>query len=680
MLRTSLLAVCFFFGLHSHFTLAQKPHWKERIDHIYEIKTEKGRKAAAALCRQYLPEAKALNVDTLLWELYYNIGVSLYADSTFLCKKYLDSAYQVAAQAGSNKKIVYTVQATCSTLRKLGQLEQAKAHGTDHLPLLQKMPEAPEVLYGLVREMSIVHRIQGRLDSATYYLLISDSLARETENPSIIHNANQNLINLYNKRKEYREALKISYGVLRDAPWQKNKKLNPMSTFLNMGIAHEGLEAWDSAQFYYDKTLKAAIELKDTIEIANAYSMLGKPFVRQGKNRQSLQLLATARELLEGFQGVDDIWAELHLTSGEAHLQLGQTEKAIAALKLSIQYAQRAKMQDLEWRASLLLIELYKKKRTAAKGEQLIMTQDVDEINALHSALQLQTQLYEKSRMQLTEELNTKYETAVKEKRILQLQLEKTATETSLAKRNQYLLFGSILASQIILVLILFGKSRLASKQRDLEKSKQKMLLSQVNPHFMNNALNAIQATVLSNAPKDLAAGQIGRFARLMRQILIFSQEEFISIEEEVTFLENYLKIQQLRFDVPFRYRVEVDTNIDRFDTCIPAMITQPFVENAIEHGIFSDTSEGLVHILFTLRDQTLEIRIKDNGIGFDKSMKEASRRKKEGASYGIAITKERLRLLRKKGTKLQVDQSTEGGTQVTIVLPLLSDANRILS
>jgi two-component sensor histidine kinase len=210
-----------------------------------------------------------------------------------------------------------------------------------------------------------------------------------------------------------------------------------------------------------------------------------------------------------------------------------------------------------------------------------------------------------------------------------------------------------------------------------------KALRAQMNPHFMYNALNAIQNYITSKEVKD-AAKYLAKFAKLMRQSLDYSDLEIISLEKEKEFLEDYLYInQKLRFRNQLQYQIQVEEDLEEDITGVPTMIVQPYVENAIEHGLRTKEG-GLVKIDFKLKDDyTILCTVEDNGIGREKAkeIKEKEKAYLNHRSRGTSITEERLRLLHKARLGEEVfiitldlkDEVTNEprGTRVKILIPI---------
>ncbi len=212
-------------------------------------------------------------------------------------------------------------------------------------------------------------------------------------------------------------------------------------------------------------------------------------------------------------------------------------------------------------------------------------------------------------------------------------------------------------------------------------------LRAQMNPHFLFNALNAIQGLITSGR-NDEAETYLARFARLMRHTLEYSDLEVVTLEQEIEFLDRYLELnRRLRFRNQLNYHIAHSGQVDPAELFIPAMIVQPFVENAIEHGL-RPKLEGNLKVEFRLseQDNTLLCLVEDDGIGYNKGRE---KQKAQPPSYqrhrsrGMDITRERLTLLHQlhhyPGTQFiritDLSDRTQGertGTLVEVVLPIL--------
>jgi sensor histidine kinase YesM len=236
------------------------------------------------------------------------------------------------------------------------------------------------------------------------------------------------------------------------------------------------------------------------------------------------------------------------------------------------------------------------------------------------------------------------------------------------------------------LVIWLFAHLRLKAKHRQLEQERQLMLAeqralrSQMNPHFIFNALNSIRRFILEN-DMDKADYYLTSFATLMRRVLDNSRQNFITLENELQTLELYLELERMRFDHSFSFYIDVDPQIDIHNWLIPPMIIQPFAENAIWHGLAMKPSGGKLLLSFKLQGDRVLCIVEDNGIGRQKAAQIAAKRKGH-KSTGLANTKERLDLLYKlygkrielKITDLYDENGEPAGTRVELSFPNFAD------
>jgi len=214
---------------------------------------------------------------------------------------------------------------------------------------------------------------------------------------------------------------------------------------------------------------------------------------------------------------------------------------------------------------------------------------------------------------------------------------------------------------------------------QQINSLRQKVLRSQMNPHFIFNSLNAIQSYVLKN-DSEHAVKYLNSFARLIRMILDSSRFDYINLEKEISILEYYLQLQQLRFGDKFIWTMKVDKNIDTNSVLIPAMLAQPFIENAIEHGLQHLDENGIVKISFDRVQDNIVFKVTDNGIGREASKSMKLNLEKENESLSIKIFNERLFTLNKySGQKityeivdLKDEEGNASGTSVIINLPII--------
>jgi len=245
------------------------------------------------------------------------------------------------------------------------------------------------------------------------------------------------------------------------------------------------------------------------------------------------------------------------------------------------------------------------------------------------------------------------------------------------------LIFGMVFRVFKWRVNAIKSKSQEAQNKILLEKEivelEQKALRLQMNPHFIFNALNSIQSQIGTDN-EQTARYYLAKFSRLMRQILDNSRNVSISLEEEVNTLENYLLIEKFCNGDRFDYKISVDENIEKDFVKIPPMILQPFIENAIKHGLkYIEGKRGMIEVNFTEKNNVLECSVKDNGIGRKKA-EDLNKNSKETyhKSTALLVTQERLDLLKedKNMESLEIldlfyEDGNAAGTKVIVRIPV---------
>lgn len=196
-------------------------------------------------------------------------------------------------------------------------------------------------------------------------------------------------------------------------------------------------------------------------------------------------------------------------------------------------------------------------------------------------------------------------------------------------------------------------------QQKDFAQMQLSAVRSQLNPHFMFNALSGIQ-NLMNKNDVDQANRYLTKFSRLTRSVL--KNTDLISLAEEKVLLDDYLQMEQLRFN--FEYDIELDPQFNPDNIEIPAMLLQPFVENAVKHGVAGLGDKGYINIRMIKQDNSILIYITDNGKGFDAT--------KKNNGLGLSLSKKRIALLNSiyKSSPIVLDiKSDEGNTTISITL-----------
>ena len=248
---------------------------------------------------------------------------------------------------------------------------------------------------------------------------------------------------------------------------------------------------------------------------------------------------------------------------------------------------------------------------------------------------------------------------------------------------NPFFIFLAILVLIGLIILSYHEYLKIKKKKDDeilLNKSKitaleQQALQAMMNPHFIFNVMNSIQYFI-NTQDKSKANQLLTGFARLIRKNMEIVNKSNITLSEEIDYLKLYLQLENLRFGEKLNYKLTVDDDLETEEIIIPSMIIQPYIENAIWHGIMPKDVLGNIEVNISQERNLLKIIIKDDGVGIDNSLK----MKNDGyISRGMSITKERINLINQLSgneMNIKINQRLEGGTIVQIIIPIQEEEN----
>ena len=249
------------------------------------------------------------------------------------------------------------------------------------------------------------------------------------------------------------------------------------------------------------------------------------------------------------------------------------------------------------------------------------------------------------------------------------------------AKRQTQFAIFSIVAVLLIIVLILVIYNRRQVKrrltlQKEVAEYEQKALHLQMNPHFVFNCLGAISSFIVQNGT-DSALKYLSKFSKLMRLTLEYSKGSLIPIDKEIESLQNYLELEQLRFNNKFEFTIEATSKVE-FNMGLPPLLIQPFVENAVLHGMVPKEGNGRIDVKFDVQNGQLICTVTDDGIGLAESKHLKENSVTAHKSMALEITKKRLEIMESTTSKsAQIDitelanNNQKTGTRVTLRLPV---------
>ncbi len=628
-------------------------------------------KAAVDSLRQILTEAR----DTLKVDVLNQIAFHLKEDAPQLALKEAEKAVIAA------KKINY----------RRGEAVALSHHG---------------IIYSILNDFET---------SASYFM---DALvkAEESGDQAVIAQVVNNLAYIYKVQDNYEEAIKYynqALEIRRSLPDRKNE----IYALNSLGIALTEAKRFKEADSCFIQMITIAEEIGDKTWPPRAYNQLARNYyfmrhyrkaipyfsealkleVENGNlKRQAIALSNIAEchhylreydEALENYEKSLNIRDQINYQYGKVItlLQMAKTYYRKGDLDESISHSEQSLAIARE-------LGIKRKVVDALEGLAMLHAKKNNHKKAYEYALQVTSEkdsILNQQKTKQIAEMQAKFDSERKEQQIASQEKEITLLEEKKAA-DRNLLITLVLLAFALLVLIGFVYSRYAIKKKseaDLtEKNQQiaiineelerKALRAQMDPHFIFNSLNSIQHFITTNN-KTLALTYLSKFSKLIRQILENSVNHQVLIVDEIRLLEYYIQLEALRFNEKFDHQIDIDKSLDIHNTEIPFLLIQPYVENAIIHGLNNKSDKGSLRVSLQDKEEHILCTVEDNGVGRKRAAQ--LKKQKKHISRGMSVTKRRLELLnRDKKNKTLVDvmdlydqDQCVAGTKVEIIIPL---------
>ena len=490
----------------------------------------------------------------------------------------------------------------------------------------------------------------------------------KSRSQSAISYAYQSIANLHQEQNKYSEALKY-YLKAYDIFYQSDDlsyqdKIQKALLFISIGKCHRALQQCDLANLYLNKGLELATTLNDQDVLSEIYFNLGKN--EEKCNQDDDKAMIAYQKSLSGSK-LPENNANSLIAIGSVFLKQKKYPQAESNLRKGLDVAKEINHLEFQKEALENLYNLYKK-----LGKYRKALETGESYSAIKDSIKKEQNdnLLTKKQLQYEYEAKQRDYALAQERRLNAVEL---ANQRESALKNNVLigLSGALLLISVLGYFIQKGnKQKQALAQFEKDALSQKLLLSQMNPHFIFNSIDNIQGLIHGGRERE-ATDYLSKFSRLTRQILENSSENYISLSEELQMLENYLGVQRLLYGESFDFKIDVDQEIDTEATLVPPMLAQPFIENAIKHGL-RGKKDGLVSIRFFNAKEQLFFEVSDNGDGFAKSARSGAHK-----SMAMEMTRERLRLFAKKETHIHCEnvQDQNGvilGAKVFFEMPYL--------
>ncbi|WP_373071597.1 tetratricopeptide repeat protein [Zeaxanthinibacter enoshimensis] len=465
-----------------------------------------------------------------------------------------------------------------------------------------------------------------------------------------------------------KEALYLARSVKDPSPLIKST----MNASLNgIGNIYRTLEQYDLAIDLFREAVELELELGNIPQAAVNYARIGESLEAMGNLEEAL---VNYNEALELNELVSSDLVQVMGNFGIAHVYVHQDklEEALGIFNSILPLAEET--GDMEMISAIYInigwTYIHMDQHEAAKqylGKGLRMAEDYDIYGNIYTAKTFLHDLYEKvedyenaleyyeqaqtMRRKISNDRNTRYvydmislaESEDRNNRIESLAQENELVKLRLKRNQNTLIISTLVLALFILILYIFYRQYQLKSDKKLLTLEQTMLRSQMNPHFLFNSLNSIKLYIINNEKKN-AVHYLNKFSKLVRKILDASSVKEISLAEELETVKLYMNIENIRFNNEINFTVRIDQQIDPHQVKVPSLILQPFLENALWHGLSSKEGEKNIELYISRENERfMQIAITDNGVGRDASEALKKGRILKRKSLGIDITKERL-------------------------------------
>ncbi|WP_235989262.1 tetratricopeptide repeat protein [Psychroserpens algicola] len=473
--------------------------------------------------------------------------------------------------------------------------------------------------------------VKPALDYHTKALDISRSIENPSETISYNIAVSQNSIgNIYLILEQYDLATKQFQKSL-IIEKKSGNRLGMAINYQNIGYAYEATGDLDNAIRNYKLSLEYNDQINSNLGRVICYNSIGQVYIKQKKYPDAKVIIEKALE--KALQIGDQFYiASSYINLGWAQEKMESLDTSEQNLKKGLEVAKAYNLNSSIVEANKHLSDLY----TKTNEHKLAL-------NHYKEAIEIEKTINNERNLRYVNDVIIQYENEAKNKEIKALANENTIVRSKL-ERNKKIFWYSMLALALIGgVLVGLYRHRQLQQEKQILTLEQDMLRSQMNPHFIFNSLNSIKLYIINNE-KENAVYYLNKFSKLIRKILVASSEKEISLEDELDTMQLYMNIENIRFSNEINFEIKIDENINTASIKVPSLILQPFLENALWHGLSSkkDDKHIVLHV-YRKADDFVTITITDNGIGRKEAHKINEDKLLKRKSVGIAITKARL-------------------------------------
>ncbi|MBS7787439.1 tetratricopeptide repeat protein [Flavobacterium sp. CYK-55] len=504
--------------------------------------------------------------------------------------------------------------------------------------------------------IAVVYTQQSNYYKALEFYQKALKIYQETADKISISKCLNNIGIVYKSQSNLTKALEYLKQAV--AIQEQIKEPNTAMTLTNIGVIYFERHQYEPAKQYYEQAEKLFSQNNNPLGSALLANYWGDYFQKKQQSEQALSAYEKALNLYESMQ--NKFGASLALYNiAKLYAAQKQYNLAMPYVQKSLAYAQNIGVLDQAYHSEKLLSEIYaalhQTEASFAHYRNYIAARD--SINNL-----------ENSKKFAQAEMNFEYQ-------------KKEALLAEQNKRQRLITLFIILgcAFLAVVIILLYNKRQVKRRltlQKEVAEYEQKALHLQMNPHFVFNCLGAISSFIVQNGT-DSALKYLSKFSKLMRLTLEYSKGSLIPIDKEIESLQNYLELEQLRFRHKFEFSISSSPKVE-FNMGIPPLLIQPFVENAILHGMVPKDGNGQIEIAFDVVDQQFICTVTDDGVGLSESKMLKENSVTAHKSMALEITKKRLEIMESitsKSAQIEIEELNnehqKAGTRVTLRLPI---------
>ena len=527
------------------------------------------------------------------YEVNYSLAIGYYQESI-----------ELKEELKAFDELPPTLDNLASVFIELGDREKGLEYYFKSLKMAEQLGKKNTISAAL-NNIGVFFNDQGEKEKSLDYYERSLKISEEINDLDGTASALHNIAAVLESDGKIEESI-IYYEQSLDISKKNNNKALICRTLNNIGYIYFKLKKYSESLVYFHKSVAISESLGNSYIEASTYINLGQVQLEQ-KN-------------INGKNGAI-FYAKKSLEMGN---KLGSANILVDAAKLLNAIYEK----QMQYKKALEMYRLYTSMRDSVSNDEI------------KKSMFKQQSKYEYEKQKAIDDKE--------HERIIAIEREEKAHQSLLLERKDYDIKNRnyiiiIIFFAVVSLWFYFSRMRLRNKFK-INLLQQKVLKSQVRPHFMFNVMNSIQTLIIQNKRTE-ANIYLANFSSLMRKNLESFSSNWISLEDEIELTTLYLDLEKLRFKEKLNYEINIDKKISQQEIQIPSMILQPLVENSVIHGLMPQESNGLINIHITqLKEKELTITIRDNGVGLSKKETKAKHK-----SFGLKLTIDRLQFWNSK-------------------------------